>query len=180
MYNRFVVLPPALLKSNGLRLDGRIDDRSFWLNYVSPLPTPSVIPLIYPRMIAIHDLGEKVCNLPLCGIIMFLNIYLSHLLMLECQELEDSIIPEIIPLSSKHISDEGIYLLENGVDCLVYVGNSVQQNVLTQFFSISSVEEISNQVFFHMFDDSIHIFGYVQYNILLKPSFISHVSPIIY
>lgn len=50
----------ALLKSTGLRSDGRIDDRSFWINYVSPLPTPLVIPLVYPRMIAIHDLDEKV------------------------------------------------------------------------------------------------------------------------
>lgn len=73
---------------------------------------------------------------------------LFHFLMIECQESEDSIIPAIIPLSSIHISDEGIYLLENGIDCLVYVGASVQQNVLTQLFGISSVEEISNQVFF--------------------------------
>ncbi|KAL1541771.1 Protein transport protein Sec24B [Salvia divinorum] len=117
----------ALLKSHGLSSDGRIDERSFWLNYVSPLPTPSVIPLIYPRMIAIHDLDEK--------------------------ESEDSIIPAIIPLSNMHISDEGIYLLENGIDCLVYVGASVQQNVLTQLFGISSVEEISNQFTLQQYDN---------------------------
>lgn len=61
MHNIFIVSFPALLKSHGLSSDGRIDEKSFWLNYVSPLPTPSVIPLIYPRMIAIHDLDEKVC-----------------------------------------------------------------------------------------------------------------------
>ncbi|XP_047956910.1 protein transport protein Sec24-like At4g32640 [Salvia hispanica] len=119
----------ALLKSHGLSSDGRIDERSFWLNYVSPLPTPSVIPLIYPRMIAIHDLDEK--------------------------ESEDSIIPAVIPLSSIHISDEGIYLLENGIDCLVYVGASVQQNVLTQLFGVSSVEEISNQFMLQQYDNPL-------------------------
>ncbi|KAG6404126.1 hypothetical protein SASPL_136366 [Salvia splendens] len=119
----------ALLKSHGLSSDGRIDERSFWLNYISPLPTPSVIPLIYPRMIAIHDLDEK--------------------------ESEDSIIPAIIPLSSIHISDEGIYLLENGIDCLVYVGASVQQNILTQLFGISSVEEISNQFMLQQYDNPL-------------------------
>ncbi|KAK4486180.1 hypothetical protein RD792_008849 [Penstemon davidsonii] len=109
----------ALLKSSGLRTDGKIDDRSFWINYVSPLPTPLVIPLVYPRMIAIHDLEEK--------------------------ESDDSVLPTAIPLNSEHITDEGIYLLENGIDCLIYVGNSVQPNILKQLFGISSVEEISNQ-----------------------------------
>ncbi|KAK6127818.1 hypothetical protein DH2020_038455 [Rehmannia glutinosa] len=109
----------ALLKSTGLRSDGRIDDRSFWINYVSPLPTPLVIPLVYPRMVAIHDIGEK--------------------------ESDDSIIPPPIPLNSEHITDEGIYLLENGEDCLLYVGNSVQPNILQQLFGVSSVEEISSQ-----------------------------------
>lgn len=155
-----------------MRSDGRIDDRSFWLSYVSPLPTPLVIPLVYPRMIAIHDLDEKVCNFPICGIISFLTICLSQFFVLEYQELEDSIIPASVPLSSHYISDEGIYLLENGVDCLIYVGHSVQQNILKQFFGISSVEEISNQVFFHHLMIKYSFLD--MYIILLKSSFISH------
>ncbi|KAL8042687.1 hypothetical protein ABFX02_09G069500 [Erythranthe guttata] len=119
----------ALQKSNGLRSDGRIDDRSFWINYVSPLPAPFVIPFVYPRMIAIHDLDEK--------------------------ELDDSIIPTQIPLSSENISDEGIYLLENGYDCLIYVGNSVPNNALQQFFGISSVEEIPNQFVLQQYDNPL-------------------------
>lgn len=67
--------------------------------------------------------------------------------MLNSQELDDSIVPTSIPLSSEHIAGEGIYLLENGVDCLIYVGDSVKPNILQQLFGISSVEEISNQVF---------------------------------
>ncbi|XP_073317359.1 protein transport protein SEC24 C-like isoform X2 [Primulina huaijiensis] len=109
----------ALLKSSGLRSDGRIDDKSFWINYVSPLPTPLVIPLVYPRMIAIHDLNEK--------------------------ESDDSIIPTPIPLSSENVTVEGVYLLENGEECLIYAGDSVQPNVLQKLFGISAVAEISNQ-----------------------------------
>ncbi|KAL8474498.1 hypothetical protein ACS0TY_031090 [Phlomoides rotata] len=119
----------ALLKSTGLRSDGRIDDRSFWINYVSPLPTPLVIPLVYPRMIAIHELDEK--------------------------ELDDSIIPTSIPLSSEHIAGEGIYLLENGVDCLIYVGDSVKPNILQNLFGISSAEEISNQFILQQYDNPL-------------------------
>ncbi|KAL3655073.1 Protein transport protein Sec24B [Castilleja foliolosa] len=119
----------ALLKSTGLRSDVKIDDRSYWINHISPLPTPLVIPLVYPRMIAIHDLDEK--------------------------ELDDSIIPSPIPLNSEHLSDEGIYLLENGEDCLIYVGNSVQTNILQKLFGISSVEEISNQHTLQEYDNPL-------------------------
>ncbi|KAK3017809.1 hypothetical protein RJ639_003666 [Escallonia herrerae] len=107
----------TLLKSPGLRADGRIDDRSFWIAYVSPLSTPLAIPLVYPRMIAIHDLNLK--------------------------DMEG--FPPSIPLSSEHVSDDGIYLLENGEDCLIYVGNSVDPDTMRQLLGISSVDEILNQ-----------------------------------
>lgn len=56
------------------------------------------------------------------------------------------LIPPTIPLSSEHVSDDGIYLLENGDDGLIYIGNSVNPEVLRQLFGISSVEEIPSQV----------------------------------
>ncbi|KAJ6359923.1 hypothetical protein OIU77_004015 [Salix suchowensis] len=49
----------ALIKSTGLKPDGRIDDRSFWINYVSSVSTPLAIPLVHPRMFAIHDLDSQ-------------------------------------------------------------------------------------------------------------------------
>lgn len=58
----------ALVKSMGLRTDGRIDDRSFWISYVSSISTALAIPLVYPRMMAIHELMLKVC-------IGFVNVY---------------------------------------------------------------------------------------------------------
>lgn len=100
-----------------------------------------------------------ICHGTWCGYC--LNIQSSHCLLLKCQELDDSIIPTEIPLSSEHISDEGIYLLENGEDCLIYVGNSVQKNVLQQLFGISSVEEISNKVHFYMFNGLRFLSEYV-------------------
>lgn len=67
--------------------------------------------------------------------------------MLNCQEMDDSLIPKTVPLPSEHITDEGIYLRENGEDCLIYVGNAVDPDILCQLLGISSVEEISSQVF---------------------------------
>ncbi|PQP95396.1 protein transport protein Sec24-like [Prunus yedoensis var. nudiflora] len=108
----------ALSKSTGLRAAGKLDERSFWINYVSSVSTPLAIALVYPRMVAIHDLLSKT---------------------------DESPFPPAIPLSSEHISDEGIYLLENGEDCLIYIGNSVDPDILTKLFGISSVDEIPTQ-----------------------------------
>ncbi|XP_018839308.1 protein transport protein Sec24-like At4g32640 [Juglans regia] len=119
----------ALMKSTGLRNDVRIDDRSIWINCVSYLSTPLAIPLVYPRMVAIHDLNSK--------------------------DEDESLVPPVIPLSSEYINEQGIYLLENGVDCLIYVGNSVDSNILQQLFGISSAEEISTQFVLQQYDNPL-------------------------
>lgn len=51
----------ALSKSVGLRNDGSVDDRSYWVSRVASLSVPLAIPLVYPRMISLHDLATKVC-----------------------------------------------------------------------------------------------------------------------
>lgn len=56
----FICFSSALIKSTGLRSDGRIDDRSFWITYVSSVSIPLAVPFVYPRMVAIHDLDSKV------------------------------------------------------------------------------------------------------------------------
>ncbi|XVF39318.1 hypothetical protein PTKIN_Ptkin01aG0025000 [Pterospermum kingtungense] len=119
----------ALIKSTGLRNDGRIDDRSFWFNYVSSLSTPLAVPLVYPRMFAIHDLNSK--------------------------EGDESALPPIIPLSSEHVSDDGIYLLENGEDALIYLGSSVDSSILQQLFGFTSVNEVPTQFVMQQYDNPL-------------------------
>ncbi|KAK7847490.1 protein transport protein sec24-like cef [Quercus suber] len=119
----------ALMKSTGLRNDGRIDERSIWINYVSALSTTLAIPLVYPRMVAIHNLGSKDEN--------------------------ESLVPPVIPLSSEHVSDEGIYLLENGEDCLIYIGNLADSNILQQLFNISPSDEIPTQFVLQQYDNPL-------------------------
>ncbi|KAK9071221.1 hypothetical protein SSX86_009789 [Deinandra increscens subsp. villosa] len=118
----------ALIKSTGLRTDGRIDDRSFWISYVTPLSVQLAVPLVYPRMISVHDLDTKI---------------------------QESVIPPPIPLSSEHVSDDGIYLLENGEDCLIYVGNSVDRDITKNLFGFSSVGEIPSQFVLQQYDNPL-------------------------
>jgi hypothetical protein len=62
------------------------------------------------------------------------------------QEDEESVIPSFLPLSSEHISDDGVYLLENGHDCLIYVGDSVSLDIVRKLFGVSTVDEIPTLV----------------------------------
>uniref|UniRef100_A0A2P2J682 Protein transport protein Sec24C n=1 Tax=Rhizophora mucronata TaxID=61149 RepID=A0A2P2J682_RHIMU len=119
----------ALIKSTGLRTDGRIDDRSFWINYASSVSAPLAIPLVYPRMIGIHDL--------------------------DLQEGDGSLIPQTLPLASEYVSDDGIYLLENGQDCLIYVGSSVDSNLMHQLFGSSLLDEIPAQFVLQQFNNPL-------------------------
>lgn len=62
------------------------------------------------------------------------------------QQETEGILPPAIPLSSEHVTDDGIYLLETGEDCLIYIGNSVDPDITRQLLGISSAEEIPSQV----------------------------------
>lgn len=119
----------ALVKSTGLRTDGRIDDRCYWINYVAPVSTPLAVPLVYPRMIAVHDLDSR--------------------------EADGYLIPPTIALSSENISDDGIYLLENGDDCLIYVGSSVDQDTIRKLFGVSSIEEVPTLFVLQQYDNPL-------------------------
>lgn len=62
------------------------------------------------------------------------------------QEDDDSLLPTPLTLNSENIRDDGVYLLENGEDGLIYVGNSVNPAILEQLFGVSSLAGVPNQV----------------------------------
>ncbi|KAM0860659.1 hypothetical protein ACQ4PT_046397 [Festuca glaucescens] len=119
----------ALIKSIGLRNDGRIDDRSYWVSIVSSISVFLAVPLVFPRMIALHDLMSR--------------------------DDEDSLIPNHLTLNSENIQDDGIYLLENGEDGFMYVGNAVNTATLEQIFGLSSLAGVPNQLVLEQFDNEL-------------------------
>ncbi|KAI4313465.1 hypothetical protein L6164_026446 [Bauhinia variegata] len=119
----------ALTRSTGLRTEGNIDERSFWINYVSSLSTHLAIPLVYPRLLPIHDLDTK--------------------------EDEESVIPPFLPLSSEHINTDGIYLLENGHDCLIYIGESVNPDIVRRLFGVATADEIPTLFVLQQYDNPL-------------------------
>ncbi|KAK9138927.1 hypothetical protein Sjap_009521 [Stephania japonica] len=119
----------ALTKSIGLQNDGRLDDRSYWINRVTSLPVALTVPLVYPRMLAIHNLLSE--------------------------EGDESITLPTLPLSSEHVTDDGIFFLENGEDGLFYVGKEVNPETVQQLFGVKSVEEIPSQFVLQQFGNEL-------------------------
>ncbi|KDO53461.1 hypothetical protein CISIN_1g033350mg [Citrus sinensis] len=79
--------------------------------------------LIYPRMMAVHTLFSE--------------------------EADGSLTTPIIPLTSEHITEDGIFLLENGEDALIYIGDRVNSYILDQLFGISLTRFSPQVVFVH-------------------------------
>jgi protein transport protein SEC24 len=121
----------ALTKSVGLRSEVRVDDRSYWLTRVASLSASLAIPLVYPRMFALHNLPSK-------------------------EELGGAILPKVVPLSSENLDNDGIFLLENGEDCFFYVGRQASSEILHQLFGVQSVEEVvSGQFLLEEFNNDL-------------------------
>ncbi|XP_006663994.3 protein transport protein Sec24-like CEF [Oryza brachyantha] len=119
----------ALIKSVGLRTEGRLDDRSYWVSIASSISVLLAIPLVFPRMIALHDLTSR--------------------------SDDDSLIPTPLTLNSENTLDSGIYLLENGEDGFVYVGNAVNPATLEQIFGVSSLAGAPNLLVLEQYDNEL-------------------------
>ncbi|KAK1288191.1 Protein transport protein Sec24-like CEF [Acorus calamus] len=119
----------ALVKSIGLCTDGRLDDRSYWVSHAASISISSAVPFVYPRMLAVHKLFSK--------------------------KEDEALVPPPISLSSEHVTDDGIFFLENGEDGFIYVGNSVDPGVLLQLFDVPSVRVLPSQFVLEQFDNEL-------------------------
>eukprot|EP00252_Welwitschia_mirabilis_P020316 TRINITY_DN4950_c0_g1_i1.p1 TRINITY_DN4950_c0_g1~~TRINITY_DN4950_c0_g1_i1.p1 ORF type:complete len:1152 (-),score=243.05 TRINITY_DN4950_c0_g1_i1:556-4011(-) len=119
----------ALTKSIGLRADVRVDDRSYWINRVASLSASLAVPLVYPRLYAIHGLSFK--------------------------DDGGNALPPTLPLSSENIDSDGVYLLENGEDAFIYLGKSVNADLLQKLFGVQSMDQIPDQFVLQQFDNDL-------------------------
>jgi protein transport protein SEC24 len=49
-------------------------------------------------------------------------------------------------LNSENVHEDGVYLLENGEDGLIYVGDAVDSATLEQLFGVTSLAALPSQV----------------------------------
>lgn len=58
------------------------------------------------------------------------------------EDLGGAILPPTLSLSSENLEHDGIYLLENGEDALLYVNLQASREVLHQLFGVQSIDEL--------------------------------------
>lgn len=57
-------------------------------------------------------------------------------------DLGGAILPPTLSLSSENLEHDGIYLLENGEDAMLYVNTQASREVLHQLFGVHSIDEL--------------------------------------
>ncbi|CAI7813032.1 unnamed protein product [Closterium sp. NIES-53] len=122
----------ALLKSQGLRGDVKVDERSAWLARVRPLAASLCVPLVYPRLFALHHLLKDAAN----------QEQQNQQNGTE-EEQQHEHLPSALPLSSEKLEPDGVFLVENGEEAVVWVGREADSHLLFDLFGLRSVDEIA-------------------------------------
>ncbi|XP_065199213.1 protein transport protein Sec24A-like isoform X1 [Sycon ciliatum] len=98
------------------------DDRVQGLRLLDQLPITQALHYIYPRMYAIHDLGEEHATTKLSGDIQYS--------------------PARLQASMLNLSPSGIYLLNTGLTLFVWIGQSVANEIIQDLFDVGSFSEL--------------------------------------
>eukprot|EP00548_Thalassiothrix_antarctica_P010698 CAMPEP_0194158908 /NCGR_PEP_ID=MMETSP0152-20130528/77537_1 /TAXON_ID=1049557 /ORGANISM="Thalassiothrix antarctica, Strain L6-D1" /LENGTH=1308 /DNA_ID=CAMNT_0038868423 /DNA_START=117 /DNA_END=4043 /DNA_ORIENTATION=- len=93
---------------------------------------------IYPKMFSIHDMSEST-GLPYEGNPDDDDIQVAGR--------EGILLPQAVNLSCERLTNDGIFLLDNGVQMNLWVGSAADPSVLNSLFNITSFENVDmNQV----------------------------------
>lgn len=89
------------------------DDRAFHMSTVSSMDVASSLVYFYPRLIPLHTVNP-----------------------------EETGIPEQIRCTMEKVRDEGVYLLENGIHVLLFVGLAVDPQWIQDVFGVATAAQI--------------------------------------
>jgi len=105
----------CLIKSDALSggPDLGCDDRAFHMSAVCSMDVANSVVYFYPKLLPLHDVS-----------------------------LEETGIPDQIRCTIEKVKDEGVYLLENGVHILLYVGLAVDPSWIQDVFGVATAAQI--------------------------------------
>jgi len=105
----------CLIKSDALSggPDLGCDDRAFHMVSVGSMDVKSTVAYFYPRLIPIHDASHEEVGLP-----------------------------GQIRATMDKVKDDGVYLLENGIHCLLYVGLATDPLWIRDVFGVATAAQI--------------------------------------
>merc|ERR1712018_773041 len=105
----------CLMKSDALSggSDLGCDDRAFHMSTVSSMDVASSLVYFYPRLIPLHTVNP-----------------------------EETGVPEQIRCTMEKVRDEGVYLLENGIHVLLFVGLAIDPQWIQDVFGVATAAQI--------------------------------------
>ncbi|KAF9210180.1 COPII coat Sec23p-Sfb3p heterodimer component [Haplosporangium sp. Z 27] len=123
-YKLFPCYALTLLKSKALRAgrDINSDMRVYQMRALNSMTVSESIVFLYPRMFPIHELSEKHGVMEQSG-----RVFL----------------PSSVRVSYARLYPEGAYLLENGQNIYIWLGQNVSTEFLSDVFGVSSLDEIN-------------------------------------
>jgi protein transport protein SEC24 len=117
LYIMGMLKSPAFRASNDISVDMRAQ---IWMR-LATLNVSQAAAYFYPRMMSLHDAPEH-CGLP---------------------DADGKItLPDMLNLTSESMQQDGVYLLENGQDMMMWVGRAVGPAFLQSVFGASSFEQM--------------------------------------
>ncbi|KAI9033292.1 Sec23/Sec24 trunk domain-containing protein [Hyaloraphidium curvatum] len=113
----------ALLKMKSFRGGQEIpsDVRVFNLRTLKALAVSTSVPLIYPRLFAIHEMPEDVGQYAPSG---------------------RMILPPNMRVSLERMEVDGAYILENGFQLFLWIGRQISQDFLRDVFGVDTVDQV--------------------------------------
>jgi len=108
----------AVQKCSLLRSDTPADARAVFASNFLSLSAAFVVPRVYPRLFAVHALKDR--------------------------DARDPLLPTSIALLSEKLDNQGIFLLENASDLLVWVGRQAPDELVQELFSAESVNDLQS------------------------------------
>jgi protein transport protein SEC24 len=94
------------------------DMRSAAINLLSTMPSAFLVPYIYPRLYAIHEMSED-CGLP---------------------GPEGIVMPPMMNLTSGLFKSHGLYLIDDGQVQFLWIGRDAVPELVQDVFGLSSLE----------------------------------------
>ena len=143
----------GLHKSPGMRSDAHADDRAAWLLNGLCAPVKMCVPSVYPRNFPVHRLVDEV------RVYFYLHLHLLICLFLSrmgdstdvvfCSQGADEgtvfpPLPTVTWLSAEKLEQDGIYVLEDARELLVWVGRQCPEAVLRETFGVDHVDHIQS------------------------------------
>lgn len=126
----------GMYKSNGLRSEASADDRANWLFRMLKSDPSETTPSVYPRLFPLHFILEDDGFQA--------NQKQRHDDGDQAASITDSF-PPFPPcqwLSAEKLDGDGLYLLEDGGEMLVWVGRNYPQDRLKEVFGVDTVDQL--------------------------------------